>query len=281
MPRLEKRDTHAPVTAEPKGIVDPRGTGCRIRLGRYLPSEALAPFVEHYWIVEWNLEGHAPEVQRVLPYPNANLVFDHGQTAIFGVVRGVFDRKLEGAGHVLGARFRVGGLRPFLDEPMSALTDGTRPARPLLQCDERHAEALVLDAGSDEAMVSAAESLLSGALPAPDPAVEQLQRVVAHAASAQGPASVEALAQYAGVGVRALQRLFQEYVGVSPKWMLRRYRLQEAAWRLARGEPVGLAQLAADLGYFDQAHLTRDFTKLVGVSPGDYQRSQNTSANRR
>ncbi|MDW3680402.1 helix-turn-helix domain-containing protein [Cupriavidus sp. CV2] len=281
MTRLDKRDTHAPVTAEPKGIVDPLGTQRRIRLGRYLPSAALAPFVEHYWIVEWDLAGQPPQVQRVLPYPNANLVFDRGQTAIFGVVRGVFDRKLEGTGHVLGVRYRVGGLRPLLDEPISALTDATRPARALLRCDEPRAEALVLDAGSDEAMVSAAESLLSGALPAPDPSVDMLQRVMAHAASAEGPASVEALAQYTGMGVRALQRMFQEYVGVSPKWVLRRYRLQEAAWRLARGEAVGLAQLAAELGYFDQAHLTRDFTRLVGVSPGDYQRSQQAPGRQR
>lgn len=281
MPRLEKRDTHAPVTAAPKGIVDPLGTQQRIRLGRYLPSAALAPFVEHYWIVEWDLAGHPPQVQRVLPYPNANLVFDRGQTALFGVVRGVFDRTLEGAGHVLGVRFRVGGLRPLLDEPVCALTDTTRPARTLLSCDARRAEMLVLDAGGDEAMVRAAEALLGGALPPPDPVVDQLQAIVAHAASAEGPASVESLAQHAGMGVRALQRLFQDYVGVSPKWVLRRYRLQEAAWRLARGEPVGLAQLAAELGYFDQAHLTRDFTRLVGVSPGDYQRSQQGPAGAR
>ncbi|NUA25893.1 helix-turn-helix transcriptional regulator [Cupriavidus basilensis] len=281
MPRLEKRDTHAPVTAAPKGIVDPLGTQRRIRLGRYLPSAALAPFIEHYWIVEWNLAGHPPQVQRVLPYPNANLVFDRGQTALFGVVRGVFDRTLEGAGHVLGVRFRVGGLRPLLDEPVCALTDTTRPARTLLSCDAHRAEMLVLDAGGDEAMVRAAEALLGGALPPPDPIVDQLQAIVAHAASAEGPASVESLAQHAGMGVRALQRLFQDYVGVSPKWVLRRYRLQEAAWRLARGEPVGLAQLAADLGYFDQAHLTRDFTRLVGVSPGDYQRSQQGPAGAR
>ncbi|MHA7681874.1 DUF6597 domain-containing transcriptional factor [Cupriavidus sp. PET2-C1] len=281
MPRLEKRDTHARVTAAPKGIVDPLGTQHRIRLGRYLPSAALAPFVEHYWIVEWNLAGHPPQVQRVLPYPNANLVFDRGQTALFGVVRGVFDRTLEGAGHVLGVRFRVGGLRPLLDEPVCALTDTTRPARALLSCDAGRAELLVLDAGDDEAMVRAAEALLGGALPPPDPVVDQLQAIVAHAASAEGPASVESLAQHAGMGVRALQRLFQDYVGVSPKWVLRRYRLQEAAWRLARGEPVGLAQLAAELGYFDQAHLTRDFTRLVGVSPGDYQRSQQGPAGAR
>jgi AraC-like DNA-binding protein len=59
-------------------------------------------------------------------------------------------------------------------------------------------------------------------------------------------------------------------VGVSPKWIIRRYRLHEAADRLANGGAADLAELAAALGYYDQAHLTRDFTALVGKSPAEY-----------
>jgi AraC-like DNA-binding protein len=72
------------------------------------------------------------------------------------------------------------------------------------------------------------------------------------------------------MGVRSLQQLFSDYVGVSPKWVIRRYRLHEAADRLANGEEVDLTALALDLGYFDQAHFTSDFRKLVGQAPGQY-----------
>jgi AraC-like DNA-binding protein len=69
---------------------------------------------------------------------------------------------------------------------------------------------------------------------------------------------------------RTLQRLFADYVGVSPKWVMRRARLHEAAERADSGEPVDWAGLASDLGYADQAHLTRDFTATIGVPPGCY-----------
>ena len=70
--------------------------------------------------------------------------------------------------------------------------------------------------------------------------------------------------------MRTLQRLFADYVGVSPKWVMRRARLHEAAERADSGEPVDWAALASDLGYADQAHLTRDFTVTIGVPPTRY-----------
>ena len=73
-----------------------------------------------------------------------------------------------------------------------------------------------------------------------------------------------------GLTARSLQRLFAEYVGVSPKWVMRRARLHEAAQRASGGEPIDWAELAADLGYADQAHLSRDFTATLGVSPTKY-----------
>ena len=81
---------------------------------------------------------------------------------------------------------------------------------------------------------------------------------------------VEDLVRHSGVGKRTLQRLFSEYVGVSPKWVINRYRLHEALERVAAGESVDWTSLAQDLGYFDQAHFIRDFKKLVGKTPTEY-----------
>lgn len=72
------------------------------------------------------------------------------------------------------------------------------------------------------------------------------------------------------IPVRRLQRLFAEYAGVSPKWVMRRARLHEAAERAGRGAHVDWAALSADLGYADQAHLTWDFTATIGVPPARY-----------
>jgi AraC-like DNA-binding protein len=78
------------------------------------------------------------------------------------------------------------------------------------------------------------------------------------------------LADVAGMSERRLRRLFAEYVGVPPKWVMRRARLHEAALRADAGAVMDWAALAADLDYADQALLTRDFTATLGVPPSRY-----------
>jgi AraC-like DNA-binding protein len=84
---------------------------------------------------------------------------------------------------------------------------------------------------------------------------------------------VDDLAAALGIGARRLQRIFAEYVGVGPKWVIRRHRMQEAAERAAAGTGVDWAALAAELGYADQSHFTRDFTRTLGISPAQYARN--------
>jgi AraC-like DNA-binding protein len=269
MADLEKHDTRVP-----RGMIDPAGTAQRIRVARHKPSLHLAPFVDNIWIIEWDLTGRPPEVQKVLPAPNANLVIGAGQAKLFGVIRGVHGRSLEGTGRVVGLRFRTGGVRPFLGEAVATLTDRTVPAKIVTGIEDRAAEAQVLSAGDHGAMIRAIEAILHPQLPQPDPAVDLVCSIIERARRENGPQQAEALAREVGLSVRTMQRLFREYVGVSPKWVIRRYRLQEAAWRLAQGTNEPLAELAASLGYFDQAHLARDFTQLFGCPPSEYQKIQ-------
>jgi len=263
----------------PKGIVDPLGAAQRIRLGTYRPSAPLQDFVDYYWVVEWDRRGQAPAVQRVLPYPNAHLVFEHDRTAIHGVVRGAFERKVEGQGKVFGVRFKPGGLRPFfgLRQSLSSIADRTMAADGVLRRPAADAEREILGAGSDTAMVALAEAMLLPIVPAPDPNVAFVQRAVAAAATEHGPISVAALCATVVIDERSLQRLFSNYVGVSPKWVIQRFGLQEAVWHLGRCDEAALAALAARLGFFDQAHFTRQFGALVGQTPLAYWRSQHRS----
>jgi AraC-like DNA-binding protein len=67
---------------------------------------------------------------------------------------------------------------------------------------------------------------------------------------------------------RSLQRLTARRIGLSPKWLVQRRRLHEAAELLRAGDPPDLAQLALQLGYVDQAHFGRDFRTVTGLTPG-------------
>ena len=77
-------------------------------------------------------------------------------------------------------------------------------------------------------------------------------------------------ARRAGSSVRTLQRLFERYLGLGPKWVISRARVQEAADRIATGDDVDFAALAVELGYSDQSHLIRDFKAMVGFTPAAY-----------
>jgi transcriptional regulator GlxA family with amidase domain len=81
---------------------------------------------------------------------------------------------------------------------------------------------------------------------------------------------VDQVAALGSMSVRSLQRLFAAFVGVSPKAVLARYRLQDAAATIDAGEVDDLADLATSLGWFDQAHFSRDFRAMVGVPPSAY-----------
>ena len=259
-----------------RGVLRPDLAATRFGLARHRPSDALNPFVDYYWILRWDLRGEPPHSQTILPHPNVNLSFEASGAGIYGVDRRLFTRSLSGAGRVLGVRFAAGGFRPFWQAPISQLTDRVVPAARLFgpRAEKTRQAIMRSDAGSvdedDARMIGYAEALLCSVLPERDPLAEQVAALVSRITDDPGLRRVDQLSAEAGMTARTLQRLFADYVGVSPKWVMRRARLHEAAERADSGEPVDWAELAADLGYADQAHLTRDFTVTIGVSPGRY-----------
>jgi AraC-like DNA-binding protein len=253
-----------------RGVLRPDLAAGRFGLVRWAPSAPLAPFVEYYWIVRWDLRGQPSYEQTILPHPNVHLVFETSGAGIYGVDRSLFTRRLFGQGKALGVRFRAGCFRPFWGAPISQLSDRVVPATRLFGPLAEKTRQAIMCAETDADMTSDAESLLFSGLPEQDPAAEQVARLVALITSDPALQRVDQLAGVSGLSVRALQRMFADYVGASPKWVMRRARLLEAASRADAGELVDWAALAADLGYADQAHLTRDFTATIGVPPSRY-----------
>jgi AraC-like DNA-binding protein len=121
------------------------------------------------------------------------------------------------------------------------------------------------DDGDDELAIS--EAFLVALLPPPSAARERVRDLMQRIAFDRSIVRVEDAAAASGLDVRALQRCFQTYVGVGPKWVIRRYRLLEAAEQLAAKGPPTLAALAVSLGHADQAHFGRDFKRAIGQTP--------------
>ncbi|MFF7995564.1 DUF6597 domain-containing transcriptional factor [Kitasatospora xanthocidica] len=249
-----------------RGVLHPARAAELISVERLVPAPAVARFVEFYWLVRWDLRGLPPYEQKVLAHPNVHLVFEAPRARVYGVDRSLFVRRLEGAGHVLGVKFRPGAFRPFAGRPVVSLADRSVPADEFFGPEVDRCNARVLGAPG----AALADGFLLPRLPEPDPVADEVAAMVERITTRPDLCRVDELARESGVTVRRLQRLFAEYVGVSPKWVLRRARLHEAAERAGAGGELDLAALAAELGYADQAHLTRDFTAAVGESPARY-----------
>jgi AraC-like DNA-binding protein len=254
-----------------RGIVDARELLARVRFRRREPAEPLRPYLEHYWLIDWDLTE--PYVSQVVPHPSINIVFQRyeGQepfAEISGIGLDLFGQKLEGRGRVCGIQFRPGGFRPFApDTPVSDWT-GRRVRQPAVLPDTDATAILAPD--DEDARVAALDAFLLGLGPRPDPQADHAMALVDRIRTDRTIRRVTDFARAEGISVRLLQRLFAAYVGVGPKWVILRYRIHEALERAETDREPDWAALAADLGYADQAHLVRDFTATVGVPPTTY-----------
>jgi AraC-like DNA-binding protein len=246
---------------------------------RVLPSPALAESIAHFWSVRWDLRS--PFVAETLPHPSVHIVFESpGRAEIAGVSTSRFIRKLVGRGSVFGVKFRPAAFQPLYRRPLVQLSDRAIDSAQLFGDEAAPLAAAIHGAASMDAAIATAEAFFArkiDALPAP---VVAMRDLVERLSEDRTVLRVEDVAALAGLDLRTLQRRFLRYVGVSPKWVIQRYRLHEAAEQLGSASPPSLAALAASLGYFDQPHFVRDFKAVVGRAPGAYARAEGTKRQR-
>lgn len=250
------------MTDPTRGVLYP---GRLPRFSRIRPGPDAAELVAWYWVPEWDLPSGAESRQRVLGYPAANLVAESGGMTLWGATTRASERVLTGAGWAVGAVLRPAAFMALCPDPAGLV--------------DTH---MTLDA--PEVAASVAEAMRSG----PDAAAARLgewliERSGTPTAEARlagammdlllGDASVlrldDAAARLA-VSARTLQRLAHRAVGLPPVAVIRRRRLQEAAQRVRTEPGVPLAQVAADAGYADQAHLASDFRTVLGLTASAY-----------
>ena len=244
-----------------------------VRLARYVVDASLADLVRHVWVPRWQLPPGTVVDQGVLDYPSANLVIEPDAGAMYGPEAGRSHRRLEGTGWAFGALLQPGVARLLTHGSMRALLGGSVPLDELRVTDAAglaHEVRVALEAGDDGTGVTAFEEWLTRQRLVLGEEARLVRHVVELAERDRGILRAEDLARASGLGLRTLQRLVREQLGLTPKWVIRRYRMQEAAAALAASDAPALADLAADLGFADQAHLTREFRAVLGETPRRY-----------
>lgn len=259
---------------KPRGVLDWRTGETRFRLTRYVPSDDIAAFVQRYWMVEWDLRGQPAHAQETLTHPCVNLVFERHQATLVGVETGVATDVIEGQDYVFGIKFRPGAFYPFLKASVSTIANQHLNPASVLGEEINMLQEQVRSSEDVDAMIAHIEAFFRSRLPARDETMILVTEIVDWIMNQPSVNRVEEVAQQFHLTVRSLQRLFSQYVGVSPKWVIKRYRLHEAALQLEAGKDINCTRLVYDLGYFDQAHFIKDFKTIIGRTPAEYARNQ-------
>ncbi|XDD54593.1 DUF6597 domain-containing transcriptional factor [Leptospira sp. WS4.C2] len=237
---------------------------------RFFANTKLDFFIEHFWTVSWDLTGKEPYLAETLPYPSIHIVFEKGNSKIFGVTKGRFSILLEGKGSVFGIKFRPGGFYPFFQKNISTLTNKTIPISELTKSEILPLENEIFQKEDEESRIKIIETWLENILPESDPKIPLINSVIDKIKEDRSIQSVDQISKLFSINLRSLQRLFREYVGVSPKWVIQRFRIQEVAERIEKEKSIHYAEMALELGYYDQAHFIKDFKNTIGLSPEEY-----------
>jgi AraC-like DNA-binding protein len=248
------------------------------------PDPKLARFIEHYWFVTSD-DGPVDLRVDVFVDARADLIFNVGAPYVRSVIGGeqreiassnldaqrLMPIRIEQRGLVrtTGVRFRLGGLAPFVIAPLASFTDRTVAPAALLGDDADALDRTIRETPDLDAQARALDAFFVAAL-AGSPDLEGFWRAIDVATETRGAATVDAMADAAAVSSRHLERLFARHLGVTPKTLARVQRFQHALGALMR-EPEGtLADVAAEAGYFDQAHFIKDFRRMTGGVPRGY-----------
>jgi AraC-like DNA-binding protein len=237
------------------------------------PPPALAAHVSCLWIQQVDADA-APYAHRTVPNGGVELACRVGSSPVLVGPRTAADVDVLMPGTaVVGVRFRPGAVPAMLGVPGSELVDRSIGleeivGRPALTLGERVASSAA-PAGALALLRQQLEAWLADA-PEPDPIVaEAVRRLMPWRAP-----DVGSLPSALNISERHLRRRCQTTVGLAPKVLHRTLRFQGfvalAQLAMAQGRrPVGqgLARLAAEAGYADQAHLTRESLRLAGLSP--------------
>ena len=266
-----------PKPEKPRGLLRAKKLNNQSEHARFQPSDDLAFWIEHYWWVAWDLRHQPSHKQEVLSHPSVHMVFEKNHSRIVGVVSQKFTRVLEGQSSVFGVKFKPGAFYSFLQKSVSSFTDTNLAIEDVFGDDGVELIADMLARRSMDRRIDRVESFLRKHRPEKDEAVALIHQITRRIIEDPTILKVDDILTHFPVSKRSLQRLFNAYVGVSPKWCIKRYRMHEVVEQLDDNPNPDWAQLALELGYFDQAHFIKDFKAIIGFSPARYFKQGNDS----
>ena len=250
------------------GILNPHIK--KYRMIRTPPCVALQPLIEFFYEISWNMSAGENQLIESLPAPSVHLIFMNGEAEISGPIKRRFSYVMENQGYLFGAKFWPGSFRMICDEPSSNLTNKQLPAELVLGDSVLPVANAIFCADQAAKKLTIVQNYLSFLYKPNEERIPVIKKIFVDIEEHKSIFTVVQLAALQKVTVRSLQRLFKEYVGVSPKWAIQLFRLREAAQQMESQNHIDFSRLALELGYSDQAHFSNHFKRITGKTPTSY-----------
>jgi AraC-like DNA-binding protein len=260
----ESKDSRASKTMNDRTSAASRSA---IDYREFPPSPKLAAHIECFWV---HRSEEPIREYRVLPDGCADIIFEqpareYGGLAMVGTMTRAQAFRIPGRQYTFGVRFRPGMASRVVRVPGTVAVD---QAIPLADVWKRAAVRELLEQLEESRSPQNSIARFEAALGEPAP-LDALDRVLAWLAETRGQASIDSLADAAGLSARQFRRLCTERTGLSPKRLARMLRFRHAAG-FANAPRRDWADVALTCGYYDQAHLINEFRELAGTSPAQF-----------
>ncbi len=263
-----------------------------INLTLHQPTATLRQFVKDYWFIS-STAGSPLQTEYLPADTGSGIHFNFGSSMIMGdtiikhgcAVSGPNTQsmplQLGPRVDAVGIRFHPGMAYPFFQEP---LADFLSPVEPYSQLTQRLALTQVYDQLATTTSPSARTQFLDEWLLhqlADSLNVQPNLKTALNWLEQQSQDPIANLPQHVNLGQRQLERLFKQWVGISPTHYRRIVRVNTVRSRLRTpSHAISLSDEAINAGFFDQAHMNREFKRVVGLTPGQYLRCLNRNETR-
>lgn len=249
------------------------------------PSPELSPYIRCYWAIGGDdTYLTTPHQEFLHPAGSFGLIFNlsdslkiDGKPLANGTLfdgTNTVSRRLTFMGKVaaLGVCFQAGGAYPFFETPLHQMTNAVAITNATDQAFAQKLYAILKQGHWLEDAIERLEALFFGQLRRHEEAASVVPYSLEKIRESAGQLSIQDMLDDLAIGQRQLERLYKTQVGITPKHYARLMRVQESRLSLRQRLTTSLAELSADVGFYDQSHFVREFKSIIGLTPHQYHR---------
>jgi len=250
------------------------------------PGSVLATFIKCIWVLEHDYSGPYHNYEHLWADANAELILTSGhpyylksgsrrQPLSNSFVIGPFKRELnlysDGLTKLVAVRFWPWGLFQFSQKPMLAVVNGIFPAEDIFGAKIKALIDSLVEKANDDS-IALVRNFFSAEVKNSTRRKSVVHSIGSRMLSDQGRMSISALTREFNLSQRRLERIFRTETGLSPKAFSRVIRFNHAKRLIQKDPDISLAELTGEAGYCDQAHFSKTFKEMFGITPGTFKK---------